>query len=84
MTTTPFDDLIDLQEAIDRLTKAQPVFATFKGSGQDTVTAIFGQEVLTLTSVRLLVDVVFFSSSWVIDESYPFDFDEGNLEITVP
>jgi hypothetical protein len=72
-----FDDLeITRQEAIDRLAAAQPVYVTFKGGKRDTVTAIFGEEVLTITSVRALADVVFFSSN---DDK----FDEGNLEITV-
>jgi hypothetical protein len=84
MTTTPFDDLIDLQEAIDRLAKAQPVFATFKDKGQDEVTAIiFDDEVHTTKSVRLLADVIFFSSELIDQEGDRFDFDE-QLETTVP
>jgi hypothetical protein len=76
LEATPFDSLIDRQEAIDRLEKSQPVYATFRGGGSDIVTAIFGNEVLTLKSVRLMADVAFFSS----DDG---KFDEGNLEITV-
>jgi hypothetical protein len=77
MDNNPFDNLeISLEQAIDRLEKSQPVYVTFKGGESDTVTAIFGNEVLTLKSVRLLADVVFFSSD---DDR----FDEGNLEITV-
>jgi hypothetical protein len=78
MDNNPFDNLeISLEQAIDRLTKAQPVYVTFKGGGSDIVTAIFKEEVLTLKSVRLLADVAFFRSD---DDR----FDEGNLEITVP
>jgi hypothetical protein len=60
MTTVPFDNLIDRQEAIDRLKKGQPVYATFKGNEQEAVATIFGDEVLTLESVRSLSDVVLF------------------------
>jgi hypothetical protein len=84
LEATPFDSLIDRQEAIDRLAKAQPVFATFRGGGQDTVTAIFADEILTLTSVRGLADVAFFSSCWMLEESSRFDFDGKQLKTTVP
>jgi hypothetical protein len=84
MNTIPFDNLITLEEAIDRLEKCQPVYATLEGGKQDEVTAIiFGDEVHTTTSVFLLAKVLFFSSELMSQETYPFDFDDGQIEITV-
>jgi hypothetical protein len=84
MTTVPFDNLIDRQEAIDRLKKGQPVYAIFKGNEQEAVATIFGDEVLTLESVRSLSDVVLFSSELVNLESYPLDFNDGQMVTTIP
>jgi hypothetical protein len=85
MDNNPFDNLeISLEQAIDRLEKFQPVYATFNGGGTVAITAIFANEVLTITSVRSLTDVVFFSSELTDQESDRFDFDDKQLETTVP
>ncbi len=70
---------ITQEQAIDRLTNAQPVFARFRDGLTDQVTSILDSEVFALNSARALADVDFFSS---IDESMDFDFEA--LETTTP
>ena len=95
--TNPFDDLqITRQEAIDRLSKARPVFAKFRDGSTHIVRSLADDEVFVVThaspsSARPLADVVFFSSidnspiKSLIDEEFDEldKFDDEDLEITI-
>jgi hypothetical protein len=93
MTNNSFDrSEITLEEAIDRLSKALPVFAKFQNGSTHTVRSLAGDEVFVVThaspsSARPLADVVFFSliDNSPIKSSIDIDdqFDDEAPEITV-
>jgi hypothetical protein len=93
VTNNLFDNLeITLEQAIDRLSKALPVFAKFQDGSTHIIRSLAGDEVFVVThaspsSVRPLADVVSFSSinSSPIKSSIDIDdqFDDEDSEITV-
>jgi hypothetical protein len=93
MTNNSFDrSEITLEQAIDRLSKALPVFAKFQDGSTHIIRSHAGEEVFVVThaslsSARPLADVVSFSSidNSPIKSAIDIDdqFDDEDSEITV-